>query len=286
MNAVTKFQDHAVTIHQDHQLTALAIRAQVNLVQEVMKAVMKEGTHYGTIPGCGDKKSLFKPGAEVLGATFRIAPSYLIEDLSALDVARYRVRCVGTHQTSGIVMGEGMGECSTGEEKYKWRKAYDEEFNATPEDRKRIKYGKYNTKQIRTEAADLANTVLKMACKRAQVAMTLNVTAASDIFTQDIEDLSEELRSIVDPETGEMVGRSSESVAGPSRKTEKKAASTEPVNTEPAKDGQKRLIRAKLEQASLSETDLIAKFNHGVDNLTMGEVNAVLSWINNPSGEK
>jgi hypothetical protein len=33
-----------------------------------------------------------------------------------------------------------------------------------------------------------------MACKRAQVAMTLNVTAASDIFTQDIEDLPEELR--------------------------------------------------------------------------------------------
>jgi hypothetical protein len=33
-----------------------------------------------------------------------------------------------------------------------------------------------------------------MACKRAMIAMTLNVTAASDIFTQDIEDLPEELR--------------------------------------------------------------------------------------------
>jgi hypothetical protein len=33
-----------------------------------------------------------------------------------------------------------------------------------------------------------------MACKRAMIAMTLNVTAAPDIFTQDIEDLPEELR--------------------------------------------------------------------------------------------
>ncbi len=31
--------------------TAAEIRAQVNTVQEVMKAVMKDGTHYGVIPG-------------------------------------------------------------------------------------------------------------------------------------------------------------------------------------------------------------------------------------------
>ena len=191
MNEIVQYQE---------PLTAIAIRAQVNLVQQVMQAVMKEGTHYGTIPGT-PKPSLWKPGAEVLAATFRIAVSYKIEDLSTTDVVRYRVVAVGTHQTSGIVMGEGMGECSSGEEKYKWRKAYDEEFAATAEDKKRIKYGKYTAKQIRTEPADLANTILKMACKRAQVAMTLNVTAASDCFSQDLEDLPEEL---LDKATGEI----------------------------------------------------------------------------------
>ena len=191
MNEIVQYQE---------PLTAIAIRAQVNLVQQVMQAVMKEGTHYGTIPGT-PKPSLWKPGAEVLAATFRIAVSYNIEDLSTTDVVRYRVVAVGTHQTSGIVMGEGMGECSSGEEKYKWRKAYDEEFAATAEDKKRIKYGKYTAKQIRTEPADLANTILKMACKRAQVAMTLNVTAASDCFSQDLEDLPEEL---LDKATGEI----------------------------------------------------------------------------------
>jgi hypothetical protein len=122
--------------------------------------------------------------------------------LSGSDFIRYRVACVGTHQGSGIVMGEGMGECSSLEEKYKWRKSANaREFAATPEDRRRIKYGydkqerrEYEIQQVRTECADQANTILKMACKRAQVAMTLNVTAASDIFTQDIEDLPEELR--------------------------------------------------------------------------------------------
>lgn len=199
MNAVVEQQQ--VTVRQEHQLTAANIRAQVNLVQEVMKAVMKEGTHFGTIPGT-PKPSLWKPGAEVLAATFRIAVSYRIEDLSTSDIVRYRVTAVGVHQTTGIVMGEGMGECSSGEAKYKWRKATNrKEFDATTEDRRRVQYGynknerkEFEILQVRTEAADLANTVLKMACKRAQVAMTLNVTAASDIFTQDIEDLPEELR--------------------------------------------------------------------------------------------
>jgi len=200
-----------ITVYNEPQLTAVALRANVNLVQEVMKAVMKDGTHYGVIPGT-PKPSLWKPGAEVLAATFRIAVSYKVEDLSTPDVVRYRVTAIGTHQTTNIVMGEGMGECSSGEEKYKWRKAVNaNEFAFTTEDRRRVKFVKgfgnkpdYEVNQVRTEPADLANTVLKMACKRAQVAMTLNVTAASDIFTQDIEDLPEELRPGVDRETGEV----------------------------------------------------------------------------------
>ena len=192
-----------VTIIQQEQraLTAGQMRDHVNRVQEVMKAVMIRETHYGVIPG-SKKPSLFKPGAEVLCVTFRVAPSYKIEDLSNEDCARYRVTCVGTHQTSLTVLGEGVGECSSNEEKYKWRRAVcTDEFEATPISRRSIKYSVYNgktqtTSQVRTEPADIANNVLKMAAKRAQVAMTLNITGASDCFTQDIEDLPEELREI------------------------------------------------------------------------------------------
>ena len=187
-------------IENDHRaLTATDMRAHVNLVQEVMQAVMKKDTHFGIIPGT-KKPSLYKPGAEVLAATFRIAVSYRVDDLSIDGEVRYRVAAVGTHQTSGVVLGEGMGECSSGEEKFRWRRVIcEEEFELAAENRRRIKFSSYQgkvskTKQVRTEPADQANTILKMACKRAQVAMTLNVTAASDIFTQDIEDLPVELR--------------------------------------------------------------------------------------------
>lgn len=164
-------------------------------VQEIMRAVMREGEHYGKIPGT-DKPTLYKAGAEKLCMTFRIADEYRVEDLSGQDVIRYRVVCVGRHQLSGVELGSGMGEGSSNEEKYKWRRATgDKEYDATPVTMRRIKYGKsWEAKQVRTEPADLANTVLKMACKRAKMAMVLNVTAASDCFTQDLEDLDDTLR--------------------------------------------------------------------------------------------
>lgn len=175
------------------------VLAHVKAVQEVMRSVMKPNVHYGAIPGAGDKPTLLKPGAEVLCMTFRIADRYEVDDLSRDGVVRYRVKCIGEHQTSGATLGSGLGECSTDEEKYRWRKAVcKEEFDATPDNMKRVKYGRksgghYTAQQIRTEPADLANTALKMACKRAKIAMVLNVTAASDMFSQDLEDLDAEL---------------------------------------------------------------------------------------------
>lgn len=256
-----------MVIYNDKQLTAVDIRSQVNLVQEVMKAVMKEGTHFGTIPGT-PKPSLWKPGAEVLAATFRIAVSYRIEDLSNDDVVRYRVTAIGKHQTSNITMGEGMGECSSGEAKYKWRKATSKrEFESMPESKRRLQFGydkfkkaEYEVQQVRTEPADLANTVLKMACKRAQVAMTLNVTAASDIFTQDIEDLPEELRPNVDTETGEIKEKTPEFL--PQEVFEAQRASW-----------QKAIVSGKKSCA-----ELITWVNAKGTKMTEGQIAIVNSW--------
>lgn len=188
-----------VTYQPSRAMTAANVREHVNLIQEVMRSVMKEGTHYGIIPGC-KQPSLYKAGSEVLLTTFRIAVSVRVEDLSTEDCIRYRVYTTGTHQQSGIVIGEGIGECSSSEAKYKWRRCYiKQEFEATPESRRRIKFSQqkggnrvFEDMEVRTDPADLANTVLKMAKKRAQVDLTLTGTAASDIFTQDIEDLPAE----------------------------------------------------------------------------------------------
>lgn len=167
--------------------TANSIKARVQLIQEVMKAVMIKNVHYGVIPGT-DKPTLLKPGSEVLLSTFQIAPSIRVEDLSTPDCARVRVFVTGVHSPSGMVIGEGIGECSSNETKYKWRKAFDDEWNDTPPDRRRITFGKYRNKQVRTEPADVANTILKMAKKRAQIDMTLTATGASDCFDQDLDE--------------------------------------------------------------------------------------------------
>ena len=262
--------------------TAAEIRSHVNRIQEVMRAVFKESTHYGRIPGAGDKPVLFKPGAEVLCMTFRIAPEFTVDDLSDGDSIRYRVRCLGRHQTTGIALGEGAGEASTSEEKYRWRSAVcDEEFEATDADRRRVKYAKrqggghYTVNQIRTNPADLANTVLKMACKRALVAMTLNVTAASDCFTQDLEDMPEELRPHAhDTEGGEPALRGK-----PTTQPPRAAANAGGLATEK----QVGLVRKKLDLAGMSAEDLCAHL--GIDSLTdlpFAKVNDALAYIADP----
>lgn len=195
------------------RMSVADVTAHAIAVQEIMKALMKPNVHYGTIPGAGDKPTLLKSGAELLCMTFRIADEYRVDDLSNGDVVRYRVTCIGRHQATGSEIGSGMGEASTGEEKYRWRKAVcKEEYEATPPDMRRIKFGKksggyYTVEQVRTDAADLANTVLKMACKRAKIAMVLNVTAASDMFSQDLEDLDDVLREHLAEQDGDSMLR-------------------------------------------------------------------------------
>jgi hypothetical protein len=202
MNAIVPQESRALSHSQAAGRMAVAeIISHVATVQEVMRAVMKPDVHYGKIPGAGDKPTLFKAGAEVLCMVFRIADTYEVTDLSTSDCIRYRVNCIGTHQTTGIVMGAGLGEASSNEEKYKWRKVVcHEEWEETPANLRRVKHARgkggttYKQEQVRTEPADIANTVLKMANKRAKMAMVLNVTAASDCFAQDLEDMDEALR--------------------------------------------------------------------------------------------
>lgn len=184
-------------------------------ILDVMQAVMVEGEHYGKIPGCGDKPTLFKAGAEVLATTFGLAPRFKIEQTDFPGGHReIRIICqlvsIGTEK----VIGEGVGSCSTMESKYRWRtgqrKCPECESTALFKSKQQpewfcwVKKGgcgatfPLNDPSIteqsvdRVENPDLAdayNTILKMAKKRAQVDATLTATGASDLLTQDIEDL-------------------------------------------------------------------------------------------------
>lgn len=191
------------------------IKNQVTLIQQVMREVMIEGEHYGTIPGCGDKKVLLKSGAEKLMLTFRLANDLDVQVLELPNFHReYRVK-VTIYASSGQRLGTGVGSCSTMESKYRFRtgpientgKIVPQEYwthrESNPAKAQEILGGKgFSTKKIgqkyyivkqgeRVEhdnPADSYNTCLKMAKKRGLVDAALTSTAASDIFTQDIEE--------------------------------------------------------------------------------------------------
>lgn len=210
---VINFDEYAMPLQK--------VKQQVNLIQEVLQHVMKENEHYGKIPGT-DKPTLLKPGAEKISVTFRLAPSYDIKRTDMPEGHReYEVVCTLTHIPSGQVVGQGVGSCSTMETKYRYRNVADYDIldDPIPKDAKEkkqeyrkqgfgmkkvdglwvwVKY-KDSERQDNPDIADVYNTVLKMAKKRAHVDAVLTATAASDIFTQDIEDFREPIPVTPEP---------------------------------------------------------------------------------------
>lgn len=209
-------------------LTIAQFTEQVHLIQQAMKDLMTEGEHYGLMdfqreqdgsPKKGAKPSLFKPGAEKLGFLFRLSPSFEVEERDLPREHReVKITTTLTHLPTGLVWGQGVGCATTMETKYRWRmserkcpaclketiiKGKEEFGGGWLCFKKKGGCGeKFNEgdasieKQVagRVEhdnPADYYNTVLKIAKKRSHVDAILTATAASDFFTQDIEDLAD-----------------------------------------------------------------------------------------------
>ena len=197
-------------------LSVQDVQSQVNLIQHVMRQVMQKDQHYGVIPGTGTKPTLLKAGAEKLCLTFRLDPQYEIEQQQDGNHLTIISKCILHHIPSGQRFGSGMGSCSTKESKYAYRSGGRKcpQCGAESIIKGREEYGggwicfakkggcgaKFLEKDDaitsqsvgripNEDLADQYNTVLKMANKRSLVAAVLNSTAASDIFTQDIEDM-------------------------------------------------------------------------------------------------
>lgn len=194
------------------------IVAQRDKIVDVMSRAMKEDVHYGKIPGV-NKPTLLKAGAEVLNQTLRLAPDYesdkMFHDDGHLTVTS---KCTLRHIPTGLVIASGEGLCSSRETKYAYRQgkrtcpacgaaaivrstkksAY---FCISNEGGCGGRYGfgtdpakaldEQDTSRVTNpDLPDTWNTVVKMANKRALVAAVLNGTAASDVFTQDAEDMT------------------------------------------------------------------------------------------------
>lgn len=196
------------------------------MVEAFAKNVMVDGTDYGAIPGTGGKKTLLKPGAEKLTSFFGMIPDFVVTH-SVLDfdgtgvgngeaLIYYRVRC--DLYRAGVKVGSGDASCSSRESKYRWRNAArlcptcgqpaiikgKEEYGggwlcfkknggcgAKFKDGDAAIDGQSVGRVPNLDIADVDNTILKMADKRALIAATLIATNVSDFFTQDMEDFAD-----------------------------------------------------------------------------------------------
>lgn len=150
------FPDFAVSLEETAR--------RVKMLQQYVREHMVEGEDFGVIPG-STKPTLFKPGAEKLNSIFGLAPiveiSNRIEDWEKGFVS-YEVKVSLVNKRTQQVEAEGIGSCNSKERRY-----------------------------ARQDAPSIANTVLKMAKKRALIDATLSATRASGLFTQDLEDMDD-----------------------------------------------------------------------------------------------
>ena len=274
-------------------MSVASLRERSQHVQALIKDLMVEDVHYMTIPGTKNR-SLTKQGSEMLLSAFHIAVEPEIIETTDADFVRYTVKITGRHMGSGLVVGVGVGRCSSNEEKYKWRAAVcDEEWAETPVERRRVKYangqrGVYTVKQVRPNPEDLANTVLKMAKKRAQADLCLTALAASDAFRP-------QPRPPKDPPPQPKTQGQSSGAPGPSQgagETKRPEPETKgpsgatngpgsATNTpRPATSAQLGLLKRKLDQSGISDNHFLAQFELGrLEELPFARVDEALKWL-------
>jgi len=134
--------------------------------QAVVQKTLKKEHDYGVIPGTGNKPTLLKPGAEKILMLMGLTSEYeVIEKVQDYDRGFFAFTVKCTLSKGDVKVTEGVGHANTRERRY--------------------------TSGKQQDAYTLANTVLKMAKKRAQVDAVLTVASLSEIFTQDLEDLDD-----------------------------------------------------------------------------------------------
>jgi hypothetical protein len=148
---------------------------EVKQFHNFIKNLLREGEDFGTVEGVS-KPFLFKAGAEKIcyALGLRIAVSIQTKTETDTEVA-YTVKCQVIDRNDKVV-SEGFGIASSNEVKYY------------------LQIQKLINKNIPQSVAvkSLANTLLKMAEKRAIVDAVLHILGLSNVFTQDEDTLDTE----------------------------------------------------------------------------------------------
>lgn len=242
--AVLQQQGGVVATLDAYTLDVGHIIARKVMLRTVMEKIMQKDEHYGVIPGCGKKFSLLKPGAEAILSTFQLAPRYIVSKIEMERGHReYEITCE-LYAPNGAFVGSGVGSATTMEGKYRFRvgggsateipvpKSYWDAKKTDPRKASTILRDLANKAGIEGESfgtekvdgswmittkakdekiehdnpADYYNTVLKMSKKRAMVDAVLTATGASDIFTQDVEDMPETIPGAAKAPQGQPTG--------------------------------------------------------------------------------
>jgi len=191
--------DEQISVIDDVNLEVVTeTMSKINNFQKLLQRELKQGRDFGIIPST-TKPTLLKPGAEKILMLLGISSEYqLIEQVQDYKqgIFAFTIKCV--LYKNSVKITEGVGCCSTKESKYAYKWVYEKEVPSTLNKEDLVKreftgpYGKYFKYRIdNDDPYTLANTVLKMAKKRAQVDAVLTVASLSEIFTQDIEDLQQ-----------------------------------------------------------------------------------------------
>lgn len=190
-------------------------------IEKIHRTLMVEGTHYGKIPGTGDKPTLLQSGAEQLCFFYQLVPDLRVDVKYGDGISEPAVSATVTcylHQGAleGPIVGAGVGNCNSWERKYRWRRGERAcpacgsvgallKSKTKPEWFCWAKRGgcgatfALDAPQIveqqigdveNPDPFDLLNTILKMAKKRALVDATKGTTGTSHLYTQDIEDMA------------------------------------------------------------------------------------------------
>lgn len=161
-------------------------------LHSLIQNMLRKDYDYGVIPGTA-KPTLLKPGAEKICMLFGLTPQYEflqnIEDYNN-NFFSYSFKCVLSKEET--VVSEGVGSCNSKEKRYRYMLVNNLMPNYSGESEKvQDKYGNVKYRIENIEIFNYVNTILKMAKKRAFVDAILQVASLSEMFTQDLEDLSD-----------------------------------------------------------------------------------------------
>lgn len=201
MQEVVLTNQNPLTLIEDINVKAVADTVQkVRVLQGTLKNILTEKHDYGKIPGCGDKPTLLKPGAEKILMAMGITATYELlehtEKFEGLGFFAYTVKCI--LNKNGIKITEGLGHANSKEKKWAYEYVYEKDLpegaNKDLLKKKKInsESGTFYKYEVEADANSKANTILKMAKKRAQIDAVLSVASLSEIFTQDFDDVEQD----------------------------------------------------------------------------------------------